>query len=96
MVKQRKVPLRKCTGCGEMKNKKELVRVVKGEDGFAVDFTGKKAGRGAYVCPDLECLKKAHKSKGLERSFKLPVPPEVYENLREQLISGKPPVSKGK
>lgn len=96
MVKQRKVPLRKCTGCGEMKNKKELVRIVKSEEGFSVDFTGKRAGRGAYVCADMNCLQKAHKSKGLERSFKSPVPPEVYENLKAELESGTQPASKGK
>lgn len=77
-MKQRKIPLRKCTGCQEMKNKKELVRIVRNDEGeFSVDFTGKKPGRGAYVCPNEECLLKAHKSKGLERSFKSAVPAEV-------------------
>ncbi|MBO8435148.1 MAG: YlxR family protein [Tyzzerella sp.] len=86
-MKQRKIPLRKCTGCQEMKNKKELVRIVRNEEGeFSVDFTGKKAGRGAYVCPNEECLLKAHKSKGLERSFKSAVPAEVYEELKSQLV----------
>lgn len=85
-MKQRKIPLRKCTGCQEMKNKKELIRIVKGEDGeFSIDTTGKKAGRGAYICPNVECLEKARKSKGLERSFKSAVPAEVYEKLREEL-----------
>lgn len=86
MKKQRKIPLRKCTGCQEMKNKKELIRIVHNEAGeFLLDATGKKAGRGAYICPNLECLEKAKKSKGLERSFKEAVPKEVYEQLVEQL-----------
>ena len=86
MKKQRKIPLRKCTGCQEMKNKKELIRIVHNEAGeFLLDATGKKAGRGAYICPNLECLEKAKKSKGLERSFKEAVPKEVYEQLEELL-----------
>ncbi|MGL4790166.1 MAG: RNase P modulator RnpM [Anaerotignaceae bacterium] len=86
-MKQRKIPLRKCTGCQEMKNKKELVRIVRDNEGeFSLDLTGKKAGRGAYVCKAVECLDKAQKSKGLERSFKAPVPKEVYEKLREELV----------
>ncbi len=89
-MKQRKIPLRKCTGCQEMKNKKELVRIVRNDEGeFSVDFTGKKPGRGAYVCPNEECLLKAHKSKGLERSFKSAVPAEVYEELKAQLLKEK-------
>lgn len=69
-----------------MKNKKELIRIVKTEEGeFSVDVTGKKAGRGAYVCPNGDCLLKAHKSKGLERSFKSAVPAEVYEVLKAEL-----------
>ena len=75
-MKQRKVPLRKCTGCQEMKNKKDLVRIVR---------TGKKPGRGAYLCKDTACLEKAQKGKGLERSFKSPVPKEVYDTLRAEL-----------
>ena len=87
-MKQKSIPLRKCTGCQEMKDKRSLVRVVKNENGeFSVDFTGKKPGRGAYICPNLECLEKAKKSKGLERSFKTPVPAEVYEKLREELLN---------
>lgn len=88
MIK-RKVPLRKCTGCQEMKSKKELVRIVKSdEDGFSLDFTGKKPGRGAYICPNITCLEKAQKSKGLERSFKCAVPKEVYEQLHRELENG--------
>lgn len=86
-MKQRKIPLRKCTGCQTMKSKKELVRIVRNESGeFSLDFTGKMPGRGAYICPDIQCLEKAKKSKGLERSFKTNVPKEVYENLRNELL----------
>ena len=85
-MKQKKIPLRKCTGCQEMKNKKELVRIVINDEGeFSLDLTGKKPGRGAYVCRSVECLDKAQKSKGFERSFKSPVPKEVYEKIREEL-----------
>ncbi|MDD4844578.1 MAG: YlxR family protein [Anaerotignum sp.] len=85
-MKQRKIPLRKCTGCQEMKSKKELIRIVRNDEGeFSLDRTGKKPGRGAYICPNSECLIKAQKSKGLERSFKAAVPKEVYEQLLTQL-----------
>jgi predicted RNA-binding protein YlxR (DUF448 family) len=89
MIKK-KVPLRKCTGCQEMKPKKELIRIVRSEneDGtvtFSLDETGKKQGRGAYICPNEVCLERAHKSKGLERSFKARVPQSVYEELKAQL-----------
>lgn len=84
----RKVPLRKCTGCGEMKSKKEMIRVIKTpEDAIGIDATGKKNGRGAYICNSLECLKKASKSKGLERSLKTSIPKEVYEELERELIN---------
>lgn len=87
-MKQRKVPLRKCTGCGEMKDKREMIRVVKNnEDQFSLDFTGKKPGRGAYICKDIECLNKAEKTKGLERSFKMAVSKEIYDNLRSEFES---------
>lgn len=86
MLKKRKIPLRKCTGCQEMKNKKELIRIVRNDKGeFTLDSTGKLPGRGAYICPNEECLKKAEKSKGLERSFKTAVPAEVYKELGEEL-----------
>lgn len=88
-MKQRKIPMRKCTGCLEMKNKKELIRVVRTEtDGFILDYTGKKSGRGAYICPSNNCLSLARKKKGLERSFKQEVPGEVYEKLARVLDSG--------
>lgn len=86
-MKQKKIPLRKCTGCQEMKSKKELVRIVKNDEGeFSLDTTGKKPGRGAYICKNVTCLEKAQKCKGLERSFKSPVPKDVYEKLREELM----------
>ena len=86
MASTRKVPLRKCVGCGEMKPKKELIRVVRCEEGtFVLDATGKKNGRGAYICNSGDCLGKAVKSKGLERSFKQAIPPEVYERLEKEM-----------
>ncbi len=87
-MKKRTIPLRKCTGCQEMKDKRSLVRVVRNDSGeFSVDFTGKKPGRGAYICPNLECLEKAKRTKGLERSFKTSVPEEVYDSFRKELLS---------
>ena len=80
-----KLPVRQCTGCREMKNKKEMIRVIRTEDGsIMLDATGKKNGRGAYLCRDRECLQKAIRSHGLERSLKCPVPPEVYEELKKE------------
>ena len=84
----KKVPLRKCIGCGEMKSKKEMMRVLKTtEDDIVLDTTGKKNGRGAYLCFSKECLKNAMKSKGLERSLKMPIPQNVYESLEKELDS---------
>ena len=81
----KKIPMRQCVGCGEMKNKKELMRVLKtAEDSIVLDMTGRKNGRGAYLCMDKECLAKARKNKGLERSFKMSIPKEVYENLEKE------------
>ena len=78
----KKIPMRKCTGCQEMKSKKELIRIVRSDSSeYSLDKTGKKSGRGAYICPNTDCLLKAIKNKGLERSFKSPVPSEVYGNL---------------
>ena len=80
-----KVPLRQCTGCREMKNKKEMMRVLKtGEGEILLDTTGRKNGRGAYLCYSLECLEKARKNKGLERSLKTEIPQEVYERLEKE------------
>ena len=78
--------MRRCTGCGEMKSKKEMIRVIRTAEGeILLDATGKKNGRGAYLCFSAECLEKAVKSRGLERSLKAPVPQEVYENLKKEL-----------
>jgi len=84
---KRKIPMRKCVGCGEMKPKKELMRVLRTEENdFVLDTTGKKNGRGAYLCPSKECFDKAVKNKGLERSFKQAIPAEVYERLEKEMI----------
>ncbi len=81
----KKIPQRQCVGCREMKNKKELIRVLKTDEGIIIDDTGKKNGRGAYICPNADCLKKAIDNKGLERSFKMPVDKRVYEDLKRSL-----------
>lgn len=82
----KKIPMRKCVGCQEMKNKKEMIRVLRvSESDFVLDTTGKKNGRGAYLCFSEECLEKAIKNKGLERSFKQSIPEEVYQTLKEEL-----------
>ena len=82
----KKIPLRQCVGCREMKPKPELIRVVKSPEGeVSLDFRGKKPGRGAYVCPQAECLKKARKSRALERAFSAPLPPEVWKELEAQM-----------
>ena len=87
-MKQRKIPLRKCTGCNEMRNKKEMIRIVRDEEGnFSLDFNGKKSGRGAYVCPNESCLELAEKNKGLERSFKMAVDKDIYTELRKELMN---------
>lgn len=88
-MQTKKVPIRRCVGCSEGKSKKELVRVVKSPDGqISLDTTGKKPGRGAYLCPDPACLAKARKAKRLERAFQQPIPPDVYEKLEEQIAQG--------
>ena len=85
-MSMKKVPLRQCIGCGEMKSKKEMIRVIKtAEDEIMLDATGRKNGRGAYLCPSMECLKKAVKGKGLERSFKMPIEKSVYDKLAKEL-----------
>ena len=82
----KKIPLRQCIGCGEMKSKKEMIRVLKtAEDESVLDATGRKNGRGAYLCPSMDCFKKAVKNKGLERSFKTAIPKEVYETLEKEM-----------
>ena len=82
----KKIPLRQCIGCGEMKSKKEMIRVIKTAEGeILLDATGRKNGRGAYLCPSMECFKKAVKGRGLERSFKMAIPREVYETLEKEM-----------
>lgn len=80
----KKIPLRKCLGCGEMKPKNELVRILRtDEEEVVIDFTGKKNGRGAYLCSNAKCLEQAIKTKGIARSLKMAVPAQVYEQLRQ-------------
>ena len=82
----RKVPLRKCTGCGEMKPKRELVRVVRSKDGeVSLDLLGKKPGRGAYICKDKECLKHARKAKRIERALECQISPELYDMMEKEI-----------
>lgn len=86
MAVKKKIPMRKCVGCGEMKPKKELMRVLRTEEGqFLVDATGRKNGRGAYLCLSTECFRKAAKNKGLERSFKQAIPQDVYDRLEKEM-----------
>ena len=86
MAVKKKIPMRKCVGCGEMKPKKELMRILRTQDGeFMPDTTGKKNGRGAYICHSKECFQKAVKNKGLERSFKQAIPQEVYDRLEKEM-----------
>lgn len=85
MSVKKKIPQRQCIGCQEMKNKKDMIRILKtAENEIVLDATGKKNGRGAYLCPNRECLERAIRSKGLERSFKMAVPAEVYDSLRKE------------
>ncbi len=88
ILKTRKIPQRMCLGCQESHPKKELIRIVRSPEGeYSVDHTGKKAGRGAYICPKQECFEAARKNRGLERSFKNAIDPAVYEELEQQLKS---------
>jgi len=85
----KKIPLRQCLGCREMKAKRELIRIVRSPEGeIALDFHGKKPGRGAYLCSDPQCLKRIRKSKALERAFSLPIPETVYDALEAQMEGG--------
>lgn len=85
-MKTRKVPLRMCTGCGNMFDKRTLVRVVKSPEGeVSLDLTGKKSGRGAYVCRNLDCLKKARKKRAFERAFSMQISDEVYNAMEEEM-----------
>lgn len=95
-MRQKKIPLRKCTGCGEMKEKRELIRIVKSPDikdengkvissgEISIDLTGKKPGRGAYICRNIACLTSAKKARRLERAFSMKISEEIYERLGEE------------
>ena len=86
---QKKIPQRQCMGCRERKAKRELIRVVRGTDGtVSLDFGGKMNGRGAYICPDAECLKKALRSKALDRSLEVTIPQEVIDRLHKEMEVG--------
>ena len=92
----KKIPMRQCLGCREMKPKRELVRVVRSPEGeVSLDFKGKKPGRGAYVCPGAECLKRAVKSKALSRALGVPIPESIMEELNEAAVKDLPPLPKG-
>lgn len=85
-MKNKKISTRMCIGCGEMKPKKELIRVVKNKDGeVSIDKTGKKPGRGAYVCNSIECLELGIKTRRIERSFSQKIDDEIYEKLKEEI-----------
>ena len=89
MPKVRRIPQRQCVGCREMKDKKALIRVVKSPEGvISLDEKGRMPGRGAYVRPDVECLRRARKSRALERAFETQIPPEVYDAMERQLGGG--------
>ena len=82
----KKIPQRQCMGCRERKEKRELIRVVRSPEGqVRLDFRGKASGRGAYICPSMDCLKKAIRSKALERSLEVPIPEEIYARLEQEM-----------
>lgn len=86
-MKVKKIPKRMCNGCLEMKNKRELIRVVKNKEGeISIDLTGKKPGRGAYICKNIECFNKAIKSKKLEKNLQTKIDQEVYEKLKAEIL----------
>lgn len=85
-MKTKKIPMRMCLGCGEMKPKRDLIRIVKSKDGdISLDLTGKKSGRGAYICRDVNCLRQAHSKHKLEKSFSCAIETEVYDRLESEL-----------
>ena len=86
-MKEKKIPMRQCVGCRESKEKKQLIRIVKNDQEITIDRTGKKNGRGAYLCDNLECLVKARKNRGLNRAFRMEVDESVYEELERQLFN---------
>lgn len=86
MMKTKKIPMRMCLGCGEMKPKRELIRVVKSKDGdISLDLTGKKSGRGAYICKSVECFEKARKARKFERSFSCMISEDIYNSMEGEL-----------
>ena len=86
---QKKIPQRQCMGCRERKPKRDMIRVVRTPEGVVtLDFGGKMNGRGAYICPQMECLKKVQKSKALERSLEVSIPDEVYDRLSKEMEAG--------
>lgn len=87
-MKTKKIPERMCTGCMEMKAKKELIRIVRSKEGeISVDLVGKKPGRGAYICKSIECLEKAVKTKRLEKNLEVKINEEIYNKLREEIAN---------
>lgn len=85
-MKQKKIPMRRCCGCNEQKPKKELIRVVRSAEGeISLDLTGKASGRGAYICNSLECLKKARKSRRIDRTFEVTIPDGIYDKMEEEI-----------
>ncbi len=83
---QKKIPMRQCLGCREMKPKRELIRVVRSPEGeISIDFKGKAPGRGAYVCHDLQCLKRAVKARAISRAFEIEIPQEIYDRLTAEM-----------
>ena len=89
-MQQKKIPQRQCMGCRERREKRELIRVVRAPDGgVSLDFRGKAPGRGAYICPEMACLKKAIRSKALERILEVPIPEEIYARLEKEMEEGK-------
>ena len=89
-MQQKKIPQRQCMGCRERKEKRELIRVVRAPDGgVSLDFRGKAPGRGAYICPNMACLKKAIRSKALDRSLEVAIPEEIYARLEQEMEEGK-------
>ena len=85
-MQKKKIPVRTCLGCGEPKEKKSLIRVVRSPEGeISMDLTGKKSGRGAYICPDPECLKKTIKSRRLEKVFEMKIPEEILSEMQKRL-----------
>ena len=86
MMKTKKIPMRMCLGCGEMRPKRELIRVVKSKEGdISLDLTGKKSGRGAYICKSVECFEKARKARRFEKAFSCRISDEVYDNMKGEL-----------